>query len=120
MIENPEIDEKIKEIAQVLSLNNYEDDEYVIFPASSIADLVEESRQQKNCVRTYCERIANNECHIYFMRRKEEIDKSFVTIEVRNNEIVQARVKYNELPCEEISRILEKWENNIISVMVDN
>jgi len=100
----------------ILSFNKYEDDEYIIYPATSIQDLVEESRQQKNCVRTYCEAISNNESQIYFMRRKEELDKSFVTIEVNDKKIIQARVKYNELPSKEINEILNKWEQNLIPI----
>ena len=98
----------------------YEDDNYVIYPVSSIKDLVEESRQQKNCVRTYCERIADNECQIYLMRKKEDINKSFVTIEIHDNKIVQARLKYNEIPSEDIYKILKDWEKNLISVIAQN
>ncbi len=116
VVNDPVIDEKIKSLSFILSFNKYEDDEYIIYPATSIQDLVEESRQQKNCVRTYCEAISNNESQIYFMRRKEELDKSFVTIEVNNKKIIQARVKYNELPSKEINKILNKWEQSLIPI----
>ena len=119
IVENPEIDKKISNLAKILAFNNYEDDNYVIFPASSIGDLIEESQQQKNCVRTYGEQIANTECQIYFMRKKENITKSFVTIEVRNNKIVQARLKYNVLPSDEINKILEKWQNKLIPILLE-
>lgn len=118
IIEDPIIDEKINSISNVLNINKYEDDNYIIYPATSIGDLVEESRQQKNCVRTYCERIANNECQIYFMRKKVDITKSFVTIEICDNKIVQARLKYNKLPSEDIYEILKKWERSLTPVMV--
>lgn len=116
VIEDPMIDEKIRVLADALVLNKYEDDNYIIFPATSIADLVEESRQQKNCVRTYCERVAENKCHIYFMREKKNVKKSFVTIEVINNKVIQARIKYNELPSDEIKQILRKWEKQLIPI----
>lgn len=116
--EDPIINEKISHLSNALAINIYEDDNYIIYPATSIADLTEESRQQKNCVRTYSERIANNKCQIYFMREKKDITKSFVTIEVCNKKIVQARVKYNKLPSEEISKILEKWEKTLVQVTI--
>ena len=115
LVEDPEMDKKIKQISSIISLNNYEDDTYKIYPANSIADLVDESSQQNNCVRTYCSRIANNECQVYFMRKKEDLNKSFVTIEVRNNKIVQARIKYNELPDDKTNSLLKKWETKLIS-----
>jgi len=46
--------------------------------------------------------IAKNESQIYFMRKKTELAKSLVTIEVKENHITQARVKYNKLPSEEL------------------
>lgn len=116
IVRDPKIDEKIKSLAVVLSFNRYEDDEYVIYPATSIQDLIEESKQQKNCVRTYCKRVANNESQIYFMRKKSELEKSLVTIEVYKNRIIQARIKYNELPSQELMDILKKWEQTLIPI----
>ena len=116
VINDPIIDKKIKSLSLVLSINKYEDDEYIIYPATSIQDLVEESRQQKNCVRNYCKAISSNESQIYFMRKKSKLEKSFVTIEVKDKQIIQARVKYNELPSKEINEILNKWEQNLIPI----
>lgn len=120
VVEDPILDEKIKQLSKVLALNRYEDDTYLIYPVSSMEELVEESRQQKNCVRTYCDRIAKYQCQIYFMRKKEELERSFVTIEVFRNKIMQARVKYNESPSEEVMHILRKWEQNLISVVKES
>lgn len=117
VVNDPVIEEKIKRLSTILSMNTYEDEKYLIYPASSIEDLVEESRQQKNCVRTYCEMVAKNESQIYFMRKKTELDKSLVTIEVQENHIVQARVKYNELPNEDLMSILNKWEQTLIPII---
>ena len=119
VLDDPEINEKIKNLANLLAINKYEDETYVIYPATSIADLVDESRQQKNCVRTYYKKIANYECQIYFMRYKTDITKSFVTIEVQNSAIVQARIKYNESPPDEVITILREWENNLIPIITE-
>lgn len=116
VVNDPIINEKIKSLSSVLSLNRYEDENYVIYPASSIEDLVDESRQQKNCVRTYCEMVSKNKSQIYFMRKKTELEKSLVTIEVRDRKIIQARVKYNKLPSDELNEILNKWEQTLIPI----
>lgn len=65
---------------------------------------------QANCVKTYGEYIAKNICQIYFLRKKNDVNKSFVTIEVKDNKVVQARIKYNELPTEEVNKVIRKWE----------
>lgn len=117
VIRDPKIDAKIKALSNIVSINSYEDENYIIYPVSSINELVDESTQQHNCVRTYCNMISNNECQIYFMRKKADINKSFVTIEVRDTEIVQARIKYNCLPDKEINAILSKWEKGLIPVI---
>lgn len=114
--EDSEISNKIKNFSNILSINKYEDENYIIYPASSIKELLEESNMQKNCVRTYCEKIANKKSQIYFMRKKENIASSFVTIEVVNKRIVQARTKYNKLPPKEVEEILKKWEKQLIPI----
>lgn len=120
ILKNPYINDKIQNLAKILSINNYEDDTYVIYPAASITDLIDESSQQSNCVRIYSEMIANGECQIYFMRKKDNINKSLVTIEVRNCKIVQARIKYNELPTNEENVALKKWETTLTPLLIND
>ncbi len=116
MINEPKINEKINELSQLLQLNEYQEDNYIIIPASSIESLIDESDQQHNCVRTYCKDYSNNKTQIYFLRKKDNMSKSFVTIEVKNGKVVQARCKYNELPDEKIKKIIDNWEKTIIPI----
>lgn len=113
---DPKINERIHTLSNLLLLNKYEDDKYVIFPADSVESLIDESSQMSNCVRNYCLDVSNNECQIYFMRYKDNLSKSLITIEVRDGKIVQARAKFNELPGEDEMKILKKWERDIISI----
>ncbi len=117
IMKDPEIDSKIKSLSNVLKLNYYEDEDYVIYPASSIEDLIKESQDQHNCVRTYGEKVASVDSEIYFMRKKSDLNHSFVTIEVIDKKVVQARCKYNEDPSEDIWKVIEKWEKNLIPVI---
>ena len=52
---------------------------------------------------------------IYFMRSIKETKKSLVTVEVKNNKIVQSRIKHNEDPNEKQLKFLSKWEQNILN-----
>lgn len=116
IVEDPEINKKIKGFANILSLNQYEDEKFVIYPVDSIESIIEESRKQANCLSTYSTSISNNDCQIYLMREKKNLEKSFVTIEVRNAKIVQARTKYNKEVSEEVKSILKNWENRLIPI----
>ena len=46
---------------------------------------------------------------ILFLRYKDSPDKSLVTIEVRDNKIVQALQKYNHPLTKEQTEIVDKW-----------
>ena len=111
---NKKTDRKIKSKYKKLLKNKYENKKYIIIPASSISALVDESKQQNNCVRTYAERIAKNECDIYFMRNAKKPDKSLVTVEVRHNKVVQSRIKNNKCPTDQQLQFLKSWEQNIL------
>ena len=106
----------IKKLSKRLDSNCYEDDKYIIYPAHSVEEIIDESKMQNNCVKTYIEKYSNNETQIYFMRKKDNIKKSFVTIEVVNGKVVQAKFKNNESISHDIEMILKKWEQNIVII----
>lgn len=114
MVENEANDRLIKERAKLLSSNIYKNNKYIVYPASSVESLIEESKQQSNCVKTYCSRYALGECDIYFMRKLDEQDSSLVTLEVRNGKVVQSRIKNNENPTPEQKKFIDKWEQRIL------
>ncbi len=105
--------QKIQKLAHELETNIYEDVDYIIYPAGSVEDLIKEGRNQNNCLRLYIEKYSQNACQIYFMRQKKNLDKSFITIEVKNKKIIQAKLKNNENPDEKIMSILKKWEKSL-------
>jgi len=114
MKKDKKLNKKIRERFNQIEKNKYSDNKYCIFPAMNIEQLYDESAQQNNCVKTYAERIAEGSCDIYFMRLNESKDKSLVTIEVRENKIVQKRTKNNERTTESQDRFLKLWENKIL------
>ena len=69
-----------------------------------------------NCVRTYGEQIASGECEIFFMREKNNVSKSLVTIEVRDNRVVQARSRFNEDITSEQRKIVNKFESKLVKI----
>lgn len=108
---NKMIAERYKELLDKI----FKSKKYIIFPAKSVDELIDESSQQNNCVKTYVERYANGDCDIYFMRLKNEKNKSLVTVEVRNNKVVQKRIKNNAQTTKEQDKFLKKWEDTILN-----
>lgn len=109
------INRKIKAKYKKLLKNQFQNHKYIIFPAQDIESLIEESKQQNNCVKTYAERIANDKCDIYFMRYLKTQEKSLVTIEVKNNKVVQQRIKNNDQTTLEQKKFLERWEQKVLN-----
>ena len=97
-----------------LKKNIYKDEKFVIVPAKSIEDLEKESKEQSNCVRTYSNKYAESKCDIYFMRLLKNKNKSLVTVEVKDNEIVQSRTKFNNKPEEIQLLFLKEWQNKVL------
>lgn len=113
---DPEMDEAIRFLSNVLTFNRYEDENYIIFPAPDVDSMFDEAKQQANCLASYCEAYSNNLSQIYFMREKKNLGKSFVTIEVFGTEVVQARMRFNEKPSSEIKKIIKEWEKTLIPI----
>ena len=101
-----------------LSKNTFKDNKFIVLPAASIKDLQNESSQQNNCVRTYAEKYAEGLCDIYFMRYINAPKKSLVTVEVKNNKIVQSKIKNNRVPTVEQLQFLKIWEQKILNICV--
>lgn len=97
-----------------LSINKYQNNKFIIFPAFTVEALKDESKQQNNCVQTYAEKYATGTCDIYFMRNINQPKKSLVTIEVRNNKVVQSRIKNNAAPNKKQLAFINKWERKVL------
>lgn len=89
---------------------NYSDKNFLIVIPMCLEDVVNEASQQKNCLRSYIEQIKNGDTTVCFIRRKSNPDKSYVTVEVYNNEIVQIKGYCNSDPKDkELFDFITKW-----------
>lgn len=104
------IEKRANELAKYIFKNK----DFVIFPANSINAMIDESRQQNNCVRTYTEKYSKGECDIYFMRRVDRPSISLVTVEVKNNKIVQKRTKNNAITNKKQNEFLNMWQKKVL------
>ena len=79
-----------------------------IYPETT-QDIKDEACMQGNCVASYIQRVINGDCHILFLRKKDDLEHSLVTIEVRNNKIVQAKGRFNRDVTAEEQEAIDQW-----------
>ena len=79
-----------------------------IYPRST-EEIKKEGVEQHNCVACYISRVLDDKCHIMFMRPLDNLSKSYITLEIVNNKIVQAKRKYNRNPDAKEREVIRKW-----------
>jgi len=83
--------------------------DYIFIYPESTEDIKTEAVRQNNCVASYIDKVIDGTCHILFMRKKSEPDESLVTIEIRDNHIVQAKRRFNDPVTKEDQEAIDKW-----------
>jgi hypothetical protein len=83
--------------------------EYRFIYPDCVQDIRDEAVQQNNCVASYIDRVIDGKCHIMFLRKKDNPDKSLVTLEIVHNKIVQARRRFNDPVTLEDQEAIDKW-----------
>lgn len=96
-----------------LSKYTYEDEKYIIFPATSVYAIKEEGKNQGNCVATnYLKPYFEKQTEIYFIRKLNNIDKSFITLEYKNGKVVQKELPHHSTNfTNEQNAFIDKWLN---------
>lgn len=89
---------------------------YRIISPKEPKDLIEEGNNLSHCIASYVKEVINGRCKIYFLRTKDELDKSLVSIEVRNDNIRQVKGFANRQPSKMEKDIVDKWalKNNLV------
>lgn len=82
------------------------------FYPDSTQDIKDEAVQQNNCVASYIDRVIDGKCHIMFLRRAKEPDKSLVTIEIQNGRIVQALQRFNDPLSADQQEAVDAWNKH--------
>lgn len=85
--------------------------DYILTNPTCWEDFEKESEELHHCLASnnmmYAEKVILKKSNIYFLRKKDNPEKPFFTIEASNNKIVQCRTKNNETDPE-ITKIVEK------------
>lgn len=110
--ENAAMTAKIVKRSKSLEKYNYEDYKYLIRPAKSSLELIEESKKLSHCVSKYIARYAKGKTNIFFIRSKSEPEKPLYTVEMSGNKITQIKGKCNRRATKEIDGFVKEFIEN--------
>lgn len=94
-VENKVNDQNLRKIADryagFTSESKYLD---VVFP-KCVQDFVNEGHAQHNCVGSYANSVLNGHCKVFFIRKKTDMEDSYITAECRKNGLGQLMYRNN-------------------------
>lgn len=114
-----QLNRKIKTILPSVRIYYWQDEDYIIIPAGQCQELIREGRTLHHCVGAsdiYMKRMAEGESWICFLRKKENIDKSYYTLEIdmKTDTIRQWYSEYDRKPdAANIEKVLDKYKKAI-------
>jgi hypothetical protein len=94
---------------KLIETAGYENKEYkVVVPITNV-DILDEAEQQQHCVASYIDKITKGETNILFIRKKENLEASLLTVELRDGVICQVRGFQNRIFTKEEFEFMEEW-----------
>lgn len=108
---NQHLDSKIKKVAAALERFAWEKEGLLIRPARSAAELSTEGKLLHHCVGTYAKSYAEGKKALFFIRRTEEPEIPYYTLELRERDmiVVQNHGDHNAPQTPEIKAFEQKW-----------
>lgn len=90
-------------------------EDYLITIPTKTEDLVKEGHELSHCVASYVKQVSQGETMILFLRKKENPDKPFITIEWKEGRVVQVKGFGNSLleAYPEAKQFFTKWMKQI-------
>lgn len=92
---------------------NYEwqerNDDYIVRYPQTINDYCREAVYMRNCLITYVEAVIHNDTTIMFMRKADNNDTPYITLEVYKNRLMQAYHRFNAECTEEEMEWIERY-----------
>lgn len=111
VIEDKYRDELLRRWKEEHTKYEYSDRDFEILMPQKTMDFYKEHSEQKNCVISYVESHATSRTTILFLRRKTNLDHSFVTLEIKDGTIHQALACCNKKPPKEVYEFLIDYAN---------
>lgn len=113
---NQELSDKISNLSTKFEKYVFEDDDFLVTYPKNVKDLIEEGTQLCHCVATYAIPIATEMTNVFFIRKKDEPNVPFVTLEMDNDEnIIQIKGKYDlDVSDQDVLNFIKKWTKKVL------
>lgn len=86
--------------------------DYSILYPKCYTEIQKEGAQLSHCVASYVDKVIKGGTHILFLRKSNKLDESLITVEVRNEVIVQFKGAYNRNLSPEEMEFLNRYAKN--------
>ncbi len=100
---------KIVQRVNELSKRKYTEGRFFIRPAASLVELFEEGKRLNHCVGQYAKQYAEGKTDIYVIRRVDHPNVPFYTVEIRNQQIAQARGLKNKPATSVVQKFIDSF-----------
>ena len=114
-LRNEQMVQGVKNAAERLAANDYEEDIFFIRGIRDYDDLMNEAKQQHNCVASYASAIASGRSSIYVMREKKHPETSLITVEIGSDGNIRQKYRAYNQPIHNRaqSEFLERWQKRV-------
>lgn len=107
---------KVKKLLQEYQkLFPWSEGEYCVVVPKDLFEIKEEGHALHHCVGTYTSRVANEQSIILFVRRNEQMEKPFYTMEVQKGKIIQCRGYSNHNMTEEVKAFVDQYAKKVLN-----
>ncbi len=113
------LDQQIQEWLPEVQKYFWEDKTHMIIPAGNCEELMTEGQTLHHCVGSsdqYMKKMAAGETWILFLRKKEDLEKAYYTVEInmKDDRIIQYYSAFDRQPDKEtISEVLKRFKQSI-------
>lgn len=113
------LDQQIQERLPEVQKYFWEDKTHMIIPAGNCEELMTEGQTLHHCVGSsdqYMKKMAAGETWILFLRKKEDLEKAYYTVEInmKDDRIIQYYSAFDRQPDKEtISEVLKRFKQSI-------
>lgn len=103
------LDKQILEKFDKFKKYEYRKDGLFIVPVKESKELYQESAVLGHCVRNYAESVAVGLTEILFIRKENEPDLPYYTLELKGTRVIQVRGQKNKLPEQDVDQFVDSW-----------
>ena len=88
----------------------YNGKDFIICRPESIESIVQEAKKLRHCADSYIRSVIDGYTMIFFMRKKDNPETPWITIEVRNNYVAQYAGFGDMVPDKDVTEKINEWE----------